>query len=192
MMRLSARMISLIMLAALLVVTSASAASLDKGTVEISYRFGFDHSSYSFDGVDAGSATTVELNGNVGYCITDLIELQGGLLYQHSSLDPEGGESTSGSLYGITGSLVFNFKTSGNYVPYILAGLGVVGYDGDDYEDASSSLVLPQLAAGIRLMIKDAAAADFGVGYTHLTNAGGVEDLAANSLMMQIGISIFP
>lgn len=184
------RIIELVILVTL-IPSLAFAAALEKGTVELATRFAFSHSSFSFDGNSSGTTTDADLTTSLGYSLSRLVEIQGDVLFKHSSVDPEGGESTSGGYFGFAGDIVLNFATDSNVIPYLLGGIGVVTYSGDTY-GSETSMILPQLQAGIRLMIKSAASVNFGVGFSHMSNAAGVKDFSGNALAVGVGISIFP
>jgi hypothetical protein len=184
------RIIGLIVLVTL-VPSLAFAAALEKGTVELSTRFSFSHSSFSFDGTSTGTTTNADLSTSLGYSVSRLVEIQGDVLFNHSSVDPERAESTSGGYFGFAGDIILNFATDSSVIPYLLGGIGVVTYSGDIY-GSETSMIMPQLQAGIRLMIKSAASVNFGVGFSHMSNALGVEDVSTNALALGVGVSVFP
>jgi hypothetical protein len=179
--------------AALLMFSSASqAGSLPKGTLEVSAYGLFDYSSYSADGDDAGSSTDFTLTGDLGYSVTDLLEVFGGLLIQHSSVDPVGAASVSQTAVGPEAGLTLNFKTSSIVVPYITGAVGLVAYSGDVLDNYSTGWMVPFLGAGIRVLVGNSAAFNFGLGYVHNIHATGAEDLTSDSIQVSVGISAFP
>jgi len=166
------------------------AASMPTGTTELTTRTYFSHVGYSHDGTSLGSATSAQLSLGVGQCVTDLIELYGSVIWNHNSIDPKGESSASASSYGASGSILFNFTTSSSVIPYLQAGVGMLAYSGDGYDDAETSTLLPVLGGGLRFLVGDSAAFDAGLVYQRMSNAGGVQDLDAGQFYLGLGIAV--
>ena len=169
----------------------ANAATLSKGTVELVPTLNFSRSSYSFQNSDAGSITTLVGSGRLGYCLSDRVEVDGGLLINHLSVDDPGTGSENATSFGLTGGVTLNFATSGNTVPFLRLGLGVLSNSGELTGDETTFLA-PVLEGGLRLMIGSASSVNFGVFYQHESDALGQNDLSANTLGLLIGVSVFP
>jgi hypothetical protein len=168
----------------------ALAASMPSGTTDIATSSYYNHSTYSGGGHHSQSLTDLQLSVGVGECISDLVELRGNLLYRTNSLATEGSSGLRDSSFGASGTVIFNFKADGPYVPYLQAGLGVLGHAGNDYRNEATSVLLPILAGGTRVLIGNSAALDFGALYQHITNDGGVPNLSANQVFISLGISL--
>lgn len=175
-----------------LVVPASQAGSLPKGTLEVAGYGFYDYSSYSADGDDAGSTSDFMLQGQIGYCVTDLIEVFGGLVVNYSSLDPAGAASVSQTAVGPEAGLTLNFKTSSIVVPYVTGAVGLVAYSGDVLDDYSTGWMVPFLGGGIRVLIGNSASFNFGLAYVHNVHASGAEDLTSDSIQFSLGISAFP
>lgn len=164
---------------------------LGQGDLEINGRLAFTHSGLSQDGNGLGSTTDLEFATFLGVFTSDQIQLGGTLFLNFNSVDPERGGSYSGTMFGLGPDLVINFNTQGPIVPFIDIGVGVAVYSGDIYGE-EVGFIAPSIQGGIRALIGNAAAANFGAGYTHTINNAGVEDLNGNSLGVFVGFSVFP
>ena len=168
----------------------ALAGSMPAGTTELSTALAFNHAGFSFEDEDLGSTTTLALSVGVGQCVTNMLEIQGALMFAHNSVSPEGGDSESASSFGFLGSLIVNFSTSGPMVPYVQGGIGLQTYSGDGYEGAETSSIVPSVGGGLRFLIGDSASINAGLTYQHVNNAGGGEDITANEVLFTVGVSV--
>jgi hypothetical protein len=169
------------------------AATLEKGTVELQTNASFVHSSYSSSGEHIGNTTLVNVAAGVGYCVSSLFEIDGGLQVVHTSADVEGVGSISATAFGATGGVTLNLPlASESVVPFVSAGLGVLTFSGDGYSNSETALTAPYVRAGLRVLVGPMASVNFGLAYAHQTNAEGVKDLDNNQLGLSVGISIFP
>ena len=187
-------MATLVALAAVsdLVAPDAQAARLSKGTIELAPSLAFSHSSYSFSGSSSGSVSNLQSSIVLGYCTTHRVEIEGGLLISHQSVDTPGGPSASSSGIGFIGGVALNFTTTGRMVPFVRGALGIVGNSGDLAPGSETTVIAPILSAGLRLLVGNAASVNFAVDYQHESSALGVQDLSANTLGLNVGVSIFP
>jgi len=172
--------------------SQVAAATLEKGTIELTPSLGFSRNSFSYSGSDAGSLTTLTANGLIGYCITDHVELGGGLLINYQSADIPGFGSESATSLGVVGGMQYNFSSGGQTIPFVRGAIGVVTNSGNLSAGDRTTVIAPAISAGLRVLVGSAASVNFGVGYQHQTSALGVQDLSANTFAMEIGVSIFP
>jgi hypothetical protein len=173
----------------------ASAAGLEKGTIEIAPAAAFTHDSYSFEGEKLGSTTMLALSGNIGYCFTDRVEGEAGLVASHVSVSASGvdsGESASSTGVGLNGGLKINFPGSGDVVPFAAAGLGFLSYSGDGFSDAEIEVLAPIVQAGVRLLVGPTGSINLFAQYSHRINAGGEKDVSGNQFALGVGLSVFP
>lgn len=171
----------------------ASAATLEKGTVELQTNAAFVHSSYSFSGDHVGNTTLINLAAGVGYCVSSLFEIDGGLQLTHASFDDDGGGSSSATAFGFTAGVTANLPLSSeSVVPFVGAGLGVLAFSGDAPSGSETSVTAPYVRGGLRVLVGNSASVNFGLAYAHQTNAEGVKDLNNNQIGLTVGISIFP
>jgi hypothetical protein len=169
--------------AALVVSGPVHGAPLEKGSCELSPAVSFAHSSFSASGAGSADLTTFTANGLVGYCVSSRVELLGTVLLNHVSF--EGESDTSG---GLTFGVGFNFPSGGRTVPYIRAEAGFLTNVGG----GETTTIIPALEGGLRVMVGSASSVNFGVGYTHQSNALGVQDVSGNIIAFTLGVSIFP
>jgi hypothetical protein len=170
----------------------ASAAALTRGTVELTPSLSFSHQSFSFNGSDAGSLSTLAASGILGYCTSDKLEVLGGLLVSHQSVSNPGFGSASATAIGLTGGAQLNFASSGNTIPFVRGALGFLVNSGDAAAGTETTLIAPILEAGLRVLVGSKASVNMGVGYQHQSNAGGVNNLSSNIIVLDLGVSIFP
>jgi hypothetical protein len=170
---------------------SAFEGGLFKGDFEINGRLAFSHNNVSYDGDSRGSTSDLELSTFMGVFVSDLIQLGGTLFVANSSVDPDNGDSYSGTMFGIGPDIVFNFNNEGPIVPFIDFAVAIAMYSGDIYGE-ETGYILPSLQVGIRALIGNSAAANFGIGYARTINNSGIEDLSSNSLSLFAGFSVFP
>jgi hypothetical protein len=169
---------------------AALAAELPNRTVELSTGLMFTHTSYAVDGNNTGSTTELQVQEGLGYCVNDLLELNGSLVLIHQSVNPRSGTSIGGTSYGFGGSLVFNFPSKSSIIPFLQGGFALLAYSGDMYENAETTYVLPSIGVGLRFLVTESASINSGLYYQHISNALGVEDVSANQLYFGLSISI--
>jgi hypothetical protein len=179
-------------LALAVIAVSVNAGTIPEKTMEIEGRGSFSHDSFSAAGDDVGSTTEMNLSGTVGYAVTNAIQVVGGLQFQRASASPEGGDSSSFSGYGARAGARYNFTTQSSIVPFVEAGMSFLAWSGDGYEDAKTTMGLPYVGGGARLLIGNSASINFGGQFERTTNALGVEDMDSNSFGFYTGISVFP
>lgn len=173
-------------------VTPVDAATLEKGTLELTPALSFTRNSFSVSGSDAGSLTILTASGLLGYCVTDHFEVVGGLLVNYQSIEVPGFGSESATSLGLLGGVQYNFSSGGETIPFVRGALGIVTNSGNLSAGDQTTVIAPSLLAGLRMLVGASASVNFGVGYQHQTNALGVQDLSANTFGLEIGVSIFP
>ncbi len=152
---------TIIVLSVLLLAGSSAAAAdqLEKGDIEIAFRFSF--SDFDFDG-PGGDSQTTEIVGSLGYMLTDHHEIGAGVGYA----DFDGSDSLEfGAAY------TYNFRAGTSLNPYLSA--LVLGFGGDlgDVFDLGYGAEL-----GVKVYPWPHGGMLFGVTYRELTGAGGVPD----------------
>ena len=170
----------------------AFAAALDKGTVEIEGSVSFDHASFSHSGEKLGTQTLFDGTLGAAYSLTRMFQVGGGLLFSASSFSPEGGSTSSDHAIGGSVDVTANFKTASGLVPFVRVGVGAMGFGGDNYPDAKTSVLAPLVRAGVRVLVADAGSVNLSLSYRHETNADGVDGDDANRFGLAVGISLFP
>ncbi|TMQ72772.1 MAG: hypothetical protein E6K81_06560 [Candidatus Eisenbacteria bacterium] len=188
--RRSAAILVVLVAASTLGPAAARAAAFGRGTLEFTPSLGFSHASLSFGGTDAGSTTTLDVLGLVGYGVTDRVELTGGLLLDHRAVSAPGSSSESATAIGATAGLQLNLAGRGRVIPFFRGAVGVATHSGDLSPGTQTTLIAPIVAAGIRLMVGASASVNVGVGYRHESTALGVSDLSGNTLEAEVGVSI--
>ncbi len=172
--------------------SSAHAGPMSKGTVELSPSLSFSHNSLRSNGTDDGSLTTLLANTQVGYCLSNLVEIIGGPLLTHQSVDPPSGGSVSATSFGLSGGVRLNFASSGNIVPFVGAAVGFASNSGDGAFGTETTTIAPILQGGIRVLVGPSGSVNLGVGYQHESNAFGVKDESSNTFAFEVGVSLFP
>ncbi len=170
----------------------AVAAALDKGTVEVEGSVSFDHASFSHSGEKAGTETHFDGTVGAAYSLTRMFQVGGGLLLSTSSFSDVVGSSFSNHAIGGSVDVTANFKTVSGLVPFVRVGAGALGFGGDAYTDAKTSILAPMVRAGVRVLVADAGSINLSVAYRHETNADGVNGDDANRFGLAVGISLFP
>jgi hypothetical protein len=172
--------------------STAGAATLREGTIELTPSLDFSHTSFSFLGSDAGSLTSLTGSGRLGYCLTRRVEVDGELLLDHTSIDPPGSPSVSGTSIGFGGGLTFNFASSGQTIPFLRFGLGILTNSGDLSTGTETTFLAPAIEAGLRVLVGSSSSVNFAARYVHAENALGDPDLDSNTFGVAIGVSVFP
>jgi hypothetical protein len=168
---------------------AALAGELPDGTVELSTQMMFAGTSYSVNGDHTFSTTELNLQGSVGYCFTEAIEVEGAIIFTHQSVDEEGEPEIDGSSFGLGAAVIRNFSTDGSVVPFLRAGFALLDHSGQAY-GPETSLVVPTLGGGLRFLVTGSAAITTGLFYQHITDAFGDDDLSANQVFLAAGISL--
>lgn len=170
-----------------------NAADLPTGTIEFITDSSYSRTNVSFEDEDLFSLRNQELALGFGYCFTSLLELRGNVLFNKSSYLPADSDtepSVSSTSTGLGGEIIFNFPTTAMLVPFIEGGFGILNYSGEGFEDAETSIIFPSLGAGVRFLIGDSSSINLGIGYSEISNWGGVKDLTNNELQLGLGMSI--
>jgi len=180
-----------VVLTACVIAAPALAGGIEQGTVELVTNTGFNYSSYS-DNQDNGlTITNLRFGGAVGYFFTHIMELQVGMLVNHLAYDPDGGESSSTTDTGMGMAVVANFPTESSVEPFFGAGISFVAHGGDVGGGDKMTLNAPVVTGGLRFLVGNSASINLGVSYEHQTNALGYEDVSANVIMFDLGVSAF-
>ena len=165
--------------------TSAFATSVAEQSVEVDGSFTFQHTSVDIDNFGDYGVTVFNVNALLGYFFNPQMELLGGLLIDHQSIDDF---STTGLGLKVAGR--YHFAVTGNVLPYAGLGLAVVSHGGDgDNDDAE--FVFPEIAGGIRFPFKDVASVNVEVGYRHSSNPFGIDDSSGDEFYIGAGFSLF-
>ncbi len=175
---------------ALFLVAPCMAGRLDTGMVELSLSGSHTGASYSYDGTSLGSASSSELSTSVGYSVTPVVQILGGLGVSRGSESPKGYEDESWHAVTLIAGMTLNVPTPSDAVPFVDIRLGMISYGGDGF-GGSTGYVLPSISGGVRAFISGSASVNFGVGYTRVTNLGGWEDLVSTSFGASAGVSIY-
>jgi len=173
----------------LLVPIGANAVSIQPRTVELDARFNFQHTGVSVDlpaGDDNYGVTIFDLDAGVGYFVNSRVELLGALVVFHSSID-----NLDITNFGLKASGYYHFNASGNMIPYVGLGLGLLTHGGDsDFTDQTEA-IFPELSVGLRIPFEDIVSMNVAAGYRHRFSAFGIEDASGNDFFMGFGISFF-
>jgi hypothetical protein len=173
----------------LLAPIGASAVSIQPRTLELDARFNFQHSSVSIDaptGDEDFGDTIFDLDTGVGYFINSRVEILGALVVHHESIDNF--DITS---FGLKASGYYHFNASGNMIPYVGLGLGMITHGGDSVVLDQTEAIFPELSIGLRIPFEDIVSMNVAAGYRHRFSAFGIEDASANDFFMGFGISFF-
>ncbi len=167
---------------------SAHAMMAEPKSIEVNGFFALNHTSVSFDG-DSDGSTEFDLEPALGYFFNPNWELLGKLILDFNS---GFGDNNGTSNVGLTADVFYHFNNDGNVVPFLGAGLGLLthGGDGNDPND-NTSLIAPELFAGVRLPFKEIVSVNMMVGYRHTTSYLGYEDLSGNEFFLAAGFSFF-
>jgi len=197
--------IALLVAAALLAaVAVAGASSLNGGTVELRARGAFLHQSFESGDDFERTTNAFLLNADMGYFLTGMVELVGGVIYERSVAEVTAGDNETkdtDSRIGLLGQLILNFPTSGRMVPFVGGGAGFLDRSSEfesitgDYStegDYETILILPRVEGGIRVLVGDSASLNIAAFYEHRKNAEGIEDAETDNIGVNLGISIFP
>jgi hypothetical protein len=165
-------------------VVFASDNPFTTGTVVFSPSVSFNRSSITPPGSEtASSATRLNLGAAVGRCMSDRVELTGGLLFQH--------QAAAGTGYngiGASAGATFNFTPQENVIPFLSANLGAISYSSHGSSD--QAWLLPMLRLGVRTMMGDNRALDVSIGYQHEVNHESVFEKSADVFEVGIGMSV--
>lgn len=162
------------------------AQGLSKGTVEITPALSFSHNSFSFSGTDLWSISTLLGSSQVGYCLTDVVEVSGGPMVSQTSVSSPGDVSDSVTQLGFIGGFLLNLGGGERAVPFLH---GAFGFQTNSGGDESTGLMLIA-EGGVRMLVGDSASLNFGLGYQHLSNALGIKDLSASTFALGVGVSL--
>jgi hypothetical protein len=102
------------------------------------------------------------------------------------------GDDNSDTHIGLTGDAFYHFNTDGNIVPFVGAGLGILT-NGGDRNDANdnTSIIVPELLAGLRFPFKQIVSVNATAGYRHTTSYLGFDDTGGNEFFLGAGFSFF-
>jgi hypothetical protein len=183
------RTIGVILLLSALAFAPAGAASMPKGTVELSTDMLFDHYSYSVKGKDKGSSSNFNLVLGAGPCLTDALQFKAALEIGHSeaTYSAQSSEATS---WGGSARFDYNFTTQGATIPFVEAGLGVRFYAGDGYDSTDPSTILPILGLGLRFLVRKSVSLNTELSYQRISNVGGATNLTASGILLGVGFSV--
>jgi hypothetical protein len=179
---------------ALLSPLAARAASIEAESIELDTRFSFQHNNIEieseFEDEDFG-VTIFDLRAGLGYFFTSNWELVGYMLINHFGFDDDGLTD-----FGLLANIYYNFNTDGSIIPFVGAGLGFVIHGGDYSEDEDdTTMILPELAAGLRIPFREVVSLNVTAGYRHLESPsiflGGLDDATGNEFFLSFGFTFF-
>ena len=188
------KLFAVMMVLALVVLLPFSLASsaeekTAKGRVELGGNVGFTHSSY-----EGGSITDIAVMPRLGYFVIPKLELEPTLLVSNTSYSPDGGDSYSGTEFGLIFNVAYHFESASEskLVPFIFAGLGFASYSGDYYgDDTEMSMIMPDVGGGVKYFITNSALIRGEAFWEHVTNESGMKDNDADHFGIRAGVSIF-
>jgi hypothetical protein len=160
-----------------------------KGRIELGGNVAFTHSSY-----EGGSTTDITVMPRLGYFVIPKLELEPTLLVSNTSYSPDGGDSYSGTEFGLVFNVAYHFESASEskLVPFIFAGLGFASFSGDLYpQDAKTSMIVPDAGGGIKYFITNSALIRGEAFWEHVTNESGMKDNDADHFGIRAGVSIF-
>src|SRR6185369_13037137 len=108
-------------------------------------------------------------------------EIMGGAIIRHQ--DTNGMKQTS---VGAQTGLTYNFKESGQLVPFASLGFGALFYGGFSFNQPA--VLAPSMAAGLRVLVGNAASVNFKLGYERERN----DNERQNRIVAGVGVSVFP
>ena len=132
----------------------------------------------------------MELQAGVGYFFTSNWELLGNLIVDHTGF----GGDFDGSItdFGLVADILYHFNTSGSMIPFVGAGLGFVIHGGDvDDDEDDTTLIVPELLAGLRFPFREVVSLNVTGGYRHEEGPFGFEDASGNAFFLAFGFSFF-
>jgi hypothetical protein len=172
----------------LVVPFSARAMMAEPKSIEVNGFFTLSHTSVSSHGESVGS-TTFDLEPALGYFFTSNWEVLGKLIIDH---DSGFGDNSGETHFGLTGDAFYHFNSSGSVVPFVGAGLGVLSNGGDaNNGHDNSSIIVPELLAGVRFPFKEVVSVNATAGYRHTTSYRGFSDTSGNEFFLGAGFSFF-
>ena len=165
-------------------------STLTRGTVEVSPWLAFSHNYFWFEDRTTERTSTLATGGMLGYCISDHLEIGGGLLMNYVHNGSLSSDIRPERSVGFTGDVQYNFADIGPTVPFIRGAIGMLPNRGDP-PDGRTSLFAPILQVGLRQLLGSSGSVNVGFGYQRQSNVLGSADISANSFSFEMGVSIF-
>jgi hypothetical protein len=187
------KLISLLMVFFVLGLFSSSFAQTKtaKGQIEMGGSAALQMYSFSFDGTKLSSGTVFMIYPRVGFFVIPKLELEPTLLFTSTSSKPEGGKSATATNFGGLFSVSYNFEGATNLVPFLFGGIGFLTNSETDVENLKTTMILPDIGAGIKYFITEKGVIRAELFYQRQSNAGGLEKLTYNNFGLRAGFSIF-
>ena len=187
---------------ALLLVVPASAQdhSCVKGALEIGGTIGFDMQSYKHKDADEASVkyTDVSIIPSVGKFFSDNLEVEVMpiVVISKAKYPMQDDYSVTTSQFGGVVRGAWHFVGESNMVPYVAVGVGFlsnsVSYSDDTPEpDLKTSMLLPEVAGGIKAFLSERVALKIEAFFDLTTNAGGAEDVKNTEFGLRGGVTAF-
>jgi hypothetical protein len=187
---------------ALLLVVPASAQdhSCVKGALEIGGTVGFDMQSYKHKDADDPSVkyTSITIMPVVGKFFSDNLELElmPILSMEKAKFPMLDDYSVTNTQFGAIVRGAWHFVSEGTMVPYVAVGFGFLSnsqsYSDDTPEpDLKASMLLPEVAGGIKAFLSERVAIKAEVFVDMITNAGGAEDVTNTEFGIRAGVAAF-
>jgi hypothetical protein len=187
------KLISLLMVIFVLGLFSSAFAQTKtaKGQIEIGGSATLYMTSESYDGHKVGSGTEFALYPRVGFFVIPKLELEPTLIFESSSWEPEGGKRSTETHFGGIFSVSYNFEGATNLVPFLFGGIGMLTNSITDVEDLKTTMILPDIGAGIKYFITEKGAIRAELFYQRISNACGYEKYNDNNFGLRAGFSLF-
>lgn len=170
---------------------------LNKGQVELGGDVGFGMTSYSWEDGDffIDNTSTITFYPRVGYFVIPNLEIEPRLIFNYVkwNYEGEGTEDESFTTLGAILNLVYNFEMEGKVIPFVFGGLGFQSYSSDPEpdEDYETTMILPDVGAGIKAFLTDNGVIRAELFYERHDKASGVDKLTTNNFGIRAGFSVF-
>lgn len=171
-----------------------------KGALEIGGTVGFDMQSWKHKDADDPSLkyTTVTIMPSVGKFFSDNLEVEVMPILsmekvKYPMLDDYSETYTN---FGAVVRGAWHFVGESNMVPYVAVGVGMltnsISYSDDTEEpDLETSMLLPEVAAGIKAFLSERVAIKAEAFFDMTTNAGGAKDVTNTEFGVRAGVTAF-
>lgn len=128
-----------------------------------------------------------------GYLLTSIFEVFMDVALLHSSAERrDTGDGYRNTYFGGLLGMIGNYPSGNSIVPFLSVGAGVVGVarDNDDLHQ-KTTVVLPSLDLGARLMFSRNASINLSAYYEHLINALHENGTKSDEYGIRFGVSLY-
>ena len=176
------RLIAAVLVALATTASGAGANQLRAGSIELSPKVSFSHSSIKREGYgNVDNITQLDIAPTVGFCVNSRYEVNGSVLIRHEAVN----DSRATSL-GASAGMTYNFASKSSVIPFASVGFGTLFNKGFTFDD--TSVLAPVLAGGVRVLVGNAGSVNLSIGYEHETDG----HVSVNRLNSAVGVSVFP